>query len=139
MGKLYLNEEEYGGGGGGVDYSTTEQDTGKKWIDGRPVYSKTYYVASIAVGGSNYVELDANFKPSVYDVSFCTMVKWDYTSSGQKITVQSNRGANASNGFIMLNASENGGLRMYNLNSGFTATDVYTTIEYTKVADLPQS
>lgn len=27
---------------GGVDYSTTEQDTGKKWIDGRPIYQKTY-------------------------------------------------------------------------------------------------
>lgn len=25
-----------------VDYSTTEQDTGSKWIDGRPVYQKTY-------------------------------------------------------------------------------------------------
>lgn len=27
--------------GAGLDYSTTEQNTGKKWIDGKPVYQKT--------------------------------------------------------------------------------------------------
>jgi hypothetical protein len=31
-----------GVGGGGVDYSTTEQDTGLKWIDGRTIYQKTF-------------------------------------------------------------------------------------------------
>ena len=30
-----------GGGKGGVDYSTEEQDTGLKWIDGKTIYSKT--------------------------------------------------------------------------------------------------
>lgn len=29
-------------GGGGVDYSTSEQSTGLKWIDGRPIYQRTY-------------------------------------------------------------------------------------------------
>lgn len=33
---------KYGGGNAKVlDYSTTEQDTGKKWIDGKPIYQKT--------------------------------------------------------------------------------------------------
>ncbi len=32
------------GGGGGVDYSTTEQDTGLKWIDGKPIYQKTFII-----------------------------------------------------------------------------------------------
>lgn len=27
---------------GGVDYSTSEQDTGLKWIDGRAIYQKTF-------------------------------------------------------------------------------------------------
>lgn len=31
-----------GGGGGGVNYSTTEQDTGKKWINGETVYQRTF-------------------------------------------------------------------------------------------------
>lgn len=29
-------------GGGGVDYSTSEQDTGLKWVDGKPIYQITY-------------------------------------------------------------------------------------------------
>lgn len=33
---------KYGGGNvNALDYSTTEQDTGKKWIDGKPIYQKT--------------------------------------------------------------------------------------------------
>jgi hypothetical protein len=28
--------------GGGVDYSTTEQDTGLKWIDGKNIYRRTF-------------------------------------------------------------------------------------------------
>lgn len=31
-----------GSTGGGVDYSTEEQDTGLKWVDGRTIYQKTY-------------------------------------------------------------------------------------------------
>lgn len=31
-----------GGGGGGIDYSTTEQDTGLKWIDGKTIYQRSY-------------------------------------------------------------------------------------------------
>lgn len=31
-----------GGGGGGINYSTSEQDTGLKWIDGKKVYQKTF-------------------------------------------------------------------------------------------------
>ena len=31
-----------GVGGGGVNYSTTEQDTGLKWTDGKPIYQKTF-------------------------------------------------------------------------------------------------
>lgn len=28
---------------GGVDYSTTEQNTGHKWIDGKDIYQKTFF------------------------------------------------------------------------------------------------
>lgn len=29
-------------GGGGIDYSTTEQDTGVKWVDGKPIYKISF-------------------------------------------------------------------------------------------------
>lgn len=34
--------EEGGGGGGLPDYSTDEQDTGQKWIDGSKIYRKVF-------------------------------------------------------------------------------------------------
>lgn len=40
-GKYYVESEGGSGGGGGVDYSTDEQDTGLKWIDGKNIYQKT--------------------------------------------------------------------------------------------------
>ena len=37
-----------------LDYSTTEQDTGRKWIDGKPIYQKTYN-KSIPNNGGNLI------------------------------------------------------------------------------------
>lgn len=41
-----LEDAEGGGSGGGIDYSTEEQDTGIKWIDGKTVYQKTINVGT---------------------------------------------------------------------------------------------
>ena len=35
-----------------IDYSTTEQDTGRKWIDGKPIYQKTFSL-DITYGSSD--------------------------------------------------------------------------------------
>ena len=35
------------GGGGGINYTTAEQDTGLKWIDGKTIYQKTVDVGSM--------------------------------------------------------------------------------------------
>lgn len=39
-----------GGGGGGtaIDYSTTEQNTGQKWIDGKDIWQRTYYTDNLS-------------------------------------------------------------------------------------------
>ena len=42
--------------GGGVDYSTTEQDTGIKWVDGKSVYQKTYAFNPPVESGGAYVD-----------------------------------------------------------------------------------
>ena len=39
-------------GGGGIDYSTTEQNTGLKWIDGKPIYQKTFVTTD-----TNYIDI----------------------------------------------------------------------------------
>ena len=40
-----------------IDYSTTEQDTGIKWVDGKSVYQKTYVFDPPASGGNIYIDL----------------------------------------------------------------------------------
>lgn len=47
------------GGSSGINYSTEEQDTGLKWIDGRTVYQKTYH--GYASAGQNYTILQEGF------------------------------------------------------------------------------
>ena len=46
----YLNalENATGGDGGGVNYSTDEQKTGIKWIDGKDIYQKSFTVTADA-------------------------------------------------------------------------------------------
>lgn len=52
--------EEGGGGGGGLpDYSTDEQATGQKWIDGKDVYFKVYHVDQL--GNNADVMLEEGF------------------------------------------------------------------------------
>lgn len=101
MGKMILNGCSYIGGGG-VDYSTTEQDTGLKWIDGKEIYQCTIDVGfltnnstkSVAHGisnidniikiegiaivssGSNFVPLPSPSKSAAYSVG----VKVDKTN-----------------------------------------------------------
>lgn len=42
--------EPGGGGVGGVDYSTTETDTGLKWIDGSVVYQLVISIEALSTG-----------------------------------------------------------------------------------------
>ena len=41
-------------GGGSIDYSTTEQETGDKWIDGKKRYRRTINLGNISFGGVDY-------------------------------------------------------------------------------------
>lgn len=50
--------DEHSGGGSSIDYSTTEQDTGVKWVDGKPIFQKTYlFDPPVAGSGYNYVSV----------------------------------------------------------------------------------
>ena len=40
-----------------IDYSTTEQDTGIKWVDGKSVYQKTYVFDPPVTGSNVYIDL----------------------------------------------------------------------------------
>lgn len=46
-----------GSGGSAIDYSTVEQDTGVKWVDGKPIYQITYVFNPPVTGSQTYVNL----------------------------------------------------------------------------------
>lgn len=66
------------GSSGGIDYSTTEQKTGQKWIDGKDIYQKTYVtitdtrydsenaylIGTIPNGLDNVVDFEGSLKTS---------------------------------------------------------------------------
>ena len=59
----FLNKQsEDSGGGSSEEYSTEEQVIGK-WIDGKPVYQKTFILASqIVINGSAFTRVFFNFR-----------------------------------------------------------------------------
>lgn len=62
-----------------IDYSTSEQDTGRKWIDGKPIYQKTIaiYENSQLVSGLTLTnkELSGNTIPQDIDKAIsCTQL-----------------------------------------------------------------
>lgn len=125
----WINANESGGGGGGIDYSTTEQDTGLTWVDGRPIYQKTYYVDGLT-SGLHYI--DVNFTSSLYDRVWITDIQWGYTYNGS-IVCPTNYGGTG--GRIECEVYGSSGLYLSN-NTGVDADYVYVTLRYTKTADL---
>ena len=49
-----------------VDYSTEEQDTGLKWIDGKPIYQKTFHLSSpLSIGVNQWVSVTGVTIPNI--------------------------------------------------------------------------
>lgn len=88
-------DEKIQPGKGGIDYSTEEQDTGLKWIDGKPIYQKTVTGLSIAGEWSGqYYFILANQPPLVADID--TMISAiGYTSDGNLVYVNIECNSNA--------------------------------------------
>ena len=105
-----------GAGGGGVDYSTTEQKTGRKWIDGRDVWERTHeFTNALACTGQGWTDTGIS-------------------NSGIALIINS-RGTSASgtcwNG---VGASVDTGttIKVYSMRSGADIQIKYLTIEYVK-------
>ena len=107
-------------------YSTEEHLTGKKWIDGKPIYSKTLSISPLP---NHTVKL----------------VSHNIANMGKLISIN----GYASNGAVILplpytDLTNNGGVWLY-INGGYLSigtssdftdyTDAYATIEYTKTTD----
>lgn len=107
--------------GGGVDYSTEEQDTGLKWIDGRTVYQKSY-IGTIANG--LFTNIETNFNHTLVE---CNGVA--YATNGQFLSLGVISGVNE--WAIALHKSQDGALCI-TAGSGTYNGTYYVTIRYVK-------
>jgi len=105
---------------GGVDYSTTEQDTGRKWIDAKPIYSKTVQ-GTLGNGGDSSTLVSGvatliNVE-GVFGDSYMRPVYIGSYNSDTAPTVRLNSGS-----IIVINNSPNLGGRDYSLTLYYTKT-----------------
>ncbi len=127
MGVMIKNGIRYTGGGSLPNYSTTEQDTGIRWIDGKTIYQKTIYFAGGTSGGQyNIPHGVSNLDKVIYLEGFYT------DSSGDNPHMLLPR--IATDGYhIGINSITNTYIIMtFNTVWGDRLTDIYVTIKYTK-------
>lgn len=119
-----------GVGGGGVDYSTTEQDTGLKWLDGRTIYQKTY------VFNDGNFGMDFTFTDSA--LINCSIIRgWNYfqnNDNGYSYTDTAIQYISWFNtGQVKLAWGPQVAFYMSNTNIG------YVTLQYIKLSETPNS
>ena len=87
-----------GGGGGGGDFSTSEQSTGRKWIDGKTIYFKTFVATGQSGHYYKFTDIN-NVSAFVIDVAGFgykdssptethNITKWDSYNNGLEVDVQ---------------------------------------------------
>ena len=108
-------------GGGGLDYSTTEQDTGIKWIDGNAIYS--IVLESTTTQGNDMVLFD------VSDLSIDMMI------DAHLVYYQNNTGFEGGAAAYSVNARANDTTLQLNRPTASTADKFYAVITYTKTSE----
>lgn len=118
-----------GGGKGGVDYSMDEQDTGLKWIDGSPVYQKTYYIESVPVGG-----IFCNLANSQDNIDKFISYEWMATRSDGKHIMNNSLMADWMEGSSGISEWDYDvdHIRVKISDGYYSLSDVYITLKYTK-------
>ena len=126
-GHQHANKGGGSSGGGGVDYSTTEQDTGVKWIDGKPIYQKSFTRTNKIYGGGMTFDTGVSDMDTLINDEWCIYgalnVSKPVTAEGYYIRCSHNGGGILTIGASSLN---------FNASSDCTWT---LTIYYTKTTD----
>ena len=106
--------------GGSLNFSTDEQIVGR-WIDGKPVYQKSYHINRAASSANCIIDSSLNRTTTVpiFTVGYLKISNGNWISAGYYGRCN----------FII---DENG----FGVNTGdYSFSDVYVTIQYTKTTD----
>ena len=112
-------------GSGGVDYSTSEQNTGIKYTNGKYVYQKTIHINSVTSGTSYQHDISNVDRIWIHEVSAVRNTGW--FSSGH---IFQNGTSNISESFSVIPSAESVYCYLY----GCTITDCDITLRYTKTS-----
>lgn len=104
-----------------MSYSTSEVKTGKKWIDGKEIYSRV-------------IENPANNVPFLSDVAEVVAYRLKRTYDGENLNSFVYEDGNSSTNSVLLYL-ENGNLRIIAQSGGFTSVMKWVYVEYTKTTD----
>lgn len=119
-----------GGSGGGVNYSTTEQDTGLKWTDGKPVYQIVRSCLGTNLTANQYTKI---VDLSSFHIERC-MIKGTVHNleNGQVLPIPYFDGTV----IIVPQIYPDGYLAVYTTGYIYTANYIYEfVLEYTKTTD----
>lgn len=114
------------GGSSLPDYSTTEQRTGQKWIDGKPIYQKTLVFDEIS---GNYSSSELNLDIETV-TDFYAWVKLGTQGGSQWITVPF-----IEDQYYRCGCHYQSGDDKIYVKSSWGATDAIVTLKYTKTTD----
>lgn len=81
----YQITNDYTGGSGGWNYSTSEVNTGQKWVDGKDIYCKVYSNIQLTNGAD--VTIDANFGTDKNIIRFEGAAKYTSGSEVQYVSL----------------------------------------------------
>lgn len=118
---------QQGSTSGLLDYSTTEQKTGQKWIDGKDIYQKTIYYAGGISGGTYTIPHNIS---DLGDVIRCDGFCGDSDGDNPHMVIPRIAPDNANFGFSAINNTNI--LFAYSTIWSSRLIDLYITIQYTK-------
>lgn len=127
MSKTYADRTG-GGSGGGIDYSTSEQDTGLKWIDNSSIYQKTINIVnSSSVSATRDIDLSSYIPSGARVIEFSGIYEYVYSSKNYGMMI----GSNSVYGYMWDNAYR---LKLDFGSGSFDSDEVNLTIKYTKAS-----
>lgn len=135
--KKYVDDAIAGVSGGGINYSTNEQDTGVKWIDGKTIYQKTYNIGNKVVNGNAWLDINLDGTNVENIIQWCGDCTFYYDQLNEHASLNSYGKSNVLNFEYTANVGkrdyEDLQLRIKNFSSGNkNFNNIYVTIWYTK-------
>lgn len=110
---------------GGAKYSETEQIVGT-WIDGKPIYQKSYHLSRTAATSTFIIDSNLN-ADTIIPIGITGFIK---LNTGKYLAIGYGQGCN----FIVSFSNEDG-FTVNTSGGNYSFSDVYVTIQYTKTTD----